>query len=399
MKFSYVGMAPDKTVKKGIIKAQTEREARALIEAQQINIVLLKKKGSKAMQKEMSFGHVSDVNLLFFVKHLAIMLKAGIAIFEALTMLKEQAKGRMKIVLQSVLDRVESGETLSDALSKYPKDFPELFVQLVGSGELSGTLEKNLNYISEFMEKEIDLKKKVRGAMLYPAIVFVAVIGLTMAVGLFVLPQIIPLFASLDVKLPLSTRVLIWFAEFFRDYGILVVIFVILGSFLTPVFLELKMMKPISHRIYLRLPIAGTIIRYLSISRFFRVLATLMDAGLPIDESLAISGKIIHNVRYRNSIGKMRTSVMQGNDLADIMAQNSFLFPVLVGHMMKVGEKSGNLVDSLNYVGIFYESEADDKLKNLSTLLEPVLLIFIGSVVAFVAISIIGPIYSLSSGI
>lgn len=399
MKFTYVGTMPDQTVTKGTIKAQTEREARALIEEQDIDIILLKKKGSKAMQKEMTIGHVSDVNLLFFVKHLSIMLRAGIAIFEALTMLKEQSKGRMKIVLQSVLDKVESGETLSDALSSYPKDFPELFVQLVGSGELSGTLEKNLNYIANFMQKEIELKKKVRGAMLYPAVVFIGVLGLTMAVGLFVLPQILPLFESLDVKLPLSTRILIWFAEFFRDFGILVVIFTIMASFMTPVFLELKMVKPISHRIYLRLPIAGTIIRHLSLSRFFTVLATLMEAGLPIDESLSISAKIIHNVRYRNAIISMRKSVMQGNDLADVMDDNNFLFPILVSHMMKVGEKSGNLVDSLNYVGIFYEAEVDDKLKNLSTLLEPVLLIFIGIIVGFVAISIIGPIYSLSAGI
>jgi len=399
MKFEYVGTAPDKTVKKGILTAQSEREAKALLDAQHIDLVLFKKKGFGLFQKDITFGHVSDVDLLFFVKHLGIMLHSGIPIYEALAMLREQSRGRVRFVLQNVLDDVSAGMTLSDALNKYPKDFPELFVQLVGSGELSGTLEKNLNYIAEFMEKEIDLKKKVRSAMLYPAVVLVAVIVLTMGIGLFVLPQILPLFESLDVKLPFSTKVLLWFAEFFRDYGLILVGVVAGLSVGTPIFWELKPVRPFSHMIYLRLPIAGMIIRELSLARFFRVLATLMDAGLPIDKSLDISRKIIHNVVYRAEIKHMEKSVVQGNNLSESMVRNEFLFPILVGHMMKVGEKSGNLPDSLNYIGSFYEAEVDDKLKNLSTLLEPVLLIFIGSVVAFVAFSIIGPIYSLSGGI
>lgn len=385
-------------MKSGKLVAKNEQEARAILQAKQINVIRLTGKGGM-LRKEVNLGHLSDLNRLFLVKHLGIMLQSGIPIYEALGMLKEQSKGKLRAILTSIMESVGSGQTLADSLAAFPKDFPELFVQLIAGGELSGTLEKNLAYIAGFMEKEIDLKKKVKGAMMYPVIVFIAVLLLTMGIGLFVLPQILPLFQSFSIKLPLSTRILIWFAEFFRDYGIVVLIVLIGGAFFTPLFLELKWIKPFSHRIYLRIPVAGSILRELSLARFFRVLATLMDAGLPIDTALNISAKIIRNVRYQKEILKMRRAVTQGNSFTDAVSESHFLFPVLVRHMMRVGEKSGNLVDSLNYLGAFYEDEMDDKLKNLSTLMEPLLLLFIGLIVAFVALSIIGPIYSLSGGI
>lgn len=398
MDFLYKGFTPDNTMKSGKLVAKNEQEARAILQAKQINVIRLTGKGGM-LRKEVNLGHLSDLNRLFLVKHLGIMLQSGIPIYEALGMLKEQSKGKLRAILTSIMESVGSGQTLADSLAAFPKDFPELFVQLIAGGELSGTLEKNLAYIAGFMEKEIDLKKKVKGAMMYPVIVFIAVLLLTMGIGLFVLPQILPLFQSFSIKLPLSTRILIWFAEFFRDYGIVVLIVLIGGAFFTPLFLELKWIKPFSHRIYLRIPVAGSILRELSLARFFRVLATLMDAGLPIDTALNISAKIIRNVRYQKEILKMRRAVTQGNSFTDAVSESHFLFPVLVRHMMRVGEKSGNLVDSLNYLGAFYEDEMDDKLKNLSTLMEPLLLLFIGLIVAFVALSIIGPIYSLSGGI
>ncbi len=399
MKYNYIGLYPDQTVAKGILDVASEVEARSLLDAKKVQIIFLQRKAHPLLEMEVSIGHVSDVQLLFFVKHLAIMLQAGIPLYEGLTMLKEQAKGRLRYVLKRVLDSVSAGNKLSDSLAKFPKDFPDLIVQLIGGGEASGTLQTNLEYIATFLDKEIDLKKKIRAAMIYPVLVFIAVIGLGMSVGLFVLPQILPLFRSLDVDLPISTRVLLWLAEVFKDYGkyiVLVVAAVIIG---TPILMELPPVRPISHRMYVRAPLFGKIVREVNLARFFRVFATLMSAGVDIDKALGISYKIIRNAAYKAQIKRMEKGVIKGDPISQVIQENQFLFPSIVTHMMRVGEKSGNLVDSLNYVGKFYESEVDNKVKNLATLLEPVLLIGIGLVVGFVAIAIIGPIYKITGSL
>ncbi|MBT4384410.1 type II secretion system F family protein [Candidatus Peregrinibacteria bacterium] len=399
MKFNYLALDSDKKVKKGTIVAKSDKDALVQLEAKSLEVMTLKKAKFGGSGKQIAFGHLSRMDLLMFVKQLSIMLKAGISIFEALAMLKDQAKGKLQNLITKVLDDVSAGTSLADALAKYPKDFPDLIVQLIASGELSGTLEDNLEYISVFVHKDIDLRKKVRGAMMYPVIVFVAVLGLTMSIGLFVLPQILPLFESLNVKLPWSTKLLLWTANLFRAYGILIIAGMIFGGIFTPIFLELPFMRPITHRIYVRMPVFGVIVRQLYLARFFRVFATLMDAGISIDKSLQIAHNIIYNVAYKKEIKYMQRSVLQGEPISEAAKNNMFLFPTMVTHMMRVGERSGKLSNSLSYVGTYYESEVDDKLKNISTLLEPVLLVFIGLVVGGVALSIIGPIYSLSGGI
>ncbi len=399
MQFQYVGIGPDKALARGTLKVGSEREARALLQSRSIEILMLQKQVEGIFSKEISFGHVSTIDLLFFVKHLGIMLKAGISIFEALQMLEAQSKGRLKFLLKQIVKEVAAGDKLSNALARFPKDFPELIIQLIRTGELSATLEKTLDYIGMFLKKDVELKKRVKGAMLYPIIVLIAVLGLVMGIGLFVLPQLLPLFSSLKVTLPLSTRILLWFAKAFQSYGILIVMGVIGMAIFTPIFLELPWIRPISHRVYLRLPVAGFLIRQVYLARFFRVFATLMGAGIPIDQALDITEKVVGNLAYKKSIRLMKSSVTMGLDLSGAVEKQAFLFPMLATHMLRVGEKSGNLEDSLNYLGEFYEEEVDGRLKNLSGLLEPILLIFIGLLVAGVAFAIIGPIYSLSGGI
>jgi type II secretory pathway component PulF len=400
MKYNYLALDSEKKVKKGNILAKSEKDAMAQLNAKSLDVMTLKKsRFGGAAGQQIAIGHISRIDLLMFMKQLSIMLKAGISIFEALAMLKEQSKGKLNILLTKVLDDVSAGTTLANSLAKYPKDFPDLIVQLISSGELSGTLEDNLQYIAEFVHKDIDLRKKVRGAMMYPIIVFVAVLGLTMSIGLFVMPQILPLFESLNVELPLSTKIMLWFANLFEAYGILIIIGMIAGGILTPIIMELKFVRPITHRMYVRMPVFGVIVRQLYLARFFRVFATLMDAGISIDKSLKIAHDIIYNYAYKKEIKYMQSSVMQGEPISEAAKNNMFLFPTMVTHMMRVGERSGKLSDSLDYVGKYYESEVDDKLKNLSTLLEPVLLVFIGLIVGGVALSIIGPIYSLTGGV
>lgn len=398
MKFKYLGFKADKSIAKGTLQAGSQREAKASLEAQGIEIVDLSRKRLD-FGTELNIGGVKNVDRLFFVKHLGVMLKAGIPIYEALEMLQEQAKGAFKKVMAKVVKAVGSGETLAAALSKHPKAFPQLFVELIGAGELAGTLEESLKYIATFTKKELDMRKKIKSAMLYPSIVFIAVIGLIMSIGIYVLPQIVPLFSSLNSQLPKSTQILLVVADFFDAHGVKLLIAIIATGFLTPFILELKWMRPLSHWVYTRLPIAGEIVREVNLGRFFRVFATLMGAGIAIDKSLEVTKRIIKNHLFKKQIQKMHDSVVRGSNLSTALQGNERLFPAVVLHMMRVGEKSGNLEESFEYLANFYDEEVDEKLKNLSTLLEPILLIVIGILVAGVAFAIIGPIYSLSGSI
>lgn len=399
MKFTYTAIGEGNKFVNDTVVANSEREARALLKSKGVNVLMIDEKKKSSFNANITFGHVRKVDLLFFVKHLNVMLKAGVSLFESLHMLSDQAKGVLQKKLKAVLKEVSAGSKLADGMAKHSKDFPELVVELVRSGEMSGTLETNLEYISDFIRKDIDLRKKVRSAMMYPMFVLVAIIGLTMAIGLFVLPQILPLFSSLKVELPVSTKILLWFANYFQDYGLQTLIVLAGVMIFTPVFLESKPIRPLSHRVFLRLPIVGKILVQLNLARFFRVFATLMEAGIPIDKTLSVCRNVIRNVEYKKAITHMKISVERGTDLSDSVEDDELLFPTLVTHMMRVGEKTGNLADSLIYISNFYEEEVDDKMKNLSTALEPILLIGIGIIVAGVALSIIGPIYSLSGGI
>lgn len=399
MKFAYTALDSEEKLVKGVLSANSERRALANLKAKKMKVLVLKKKTFASFFQHIVFGRVSDVDLLFFVKHLNIMLKAGISLFESIEMLVGQSSGKLKVRLKTVLAEVSAGSKLSDSLKKYPKDFPELVVELIRTGELSGTLEMNLAYIAGFIRKDIDLKKKVKSAMMYPTLILVAVLGLIMAIGLFVLPKIIPLFGSLNVELPLSTQILLWFAEFFKDYGLHTAAILMGLIIFVPIFLNFKWVRPVSHWMYLRTPVFGKILVQVNLARFFRVFSTLMEAGVPIDSTLSICKNVMRNHSYKSAISRMKISVERGNSMARSISGNPRLFPVLVDNMMVVGERTGNLAESLIYLGQFYEEEVDEKMKNLSTVLEPILLIVIGSLVAFVAFSIIGPIYTLSGGI
>jgi len=399
MKFKYVALNSDQKVQKGSLAASSEKEAQLILKDKGWNVLVLKGRGKSAMGKELSFGKMSSGDLLFFVKHLAIILKSGIPLFEGVQMLQEQAQGRLKSALKKVLNQVKQGTSLADAMESQPKNFPTIFVQLVRSGERSGTLESSLEYLVDFLKKEQELKKRVKSAMLYPTIVMIAVFLLVMVIGLFVLPQILPLFSSLNVELPWTTQMLLVIAEFFDSYGVPFLFSLIGLAILIPIVLGSRWVRPFAHWVYLRIPIFGTIIVELNLARFFRVLATLMAAGMIIDRSLEIARATLSNEVYKKHLISVRKGVIQGNSLMIMMQYHPRIFPVISMHMLRVGERSGNLSDSIKYLAEYYEAESSEKMKNLGTLLEPVLLIFVGLVVAVVAFSIIGPIYSLSGSI
>lgn len=346
-------------------------------------------------------GSVSFKEKFFFTKHLSLMLKSGIPIDDILSTLATQAKGELfRKVLTQVAEDVSRGQSLTKALSKHPRVFSPFYRSLVEVGEESGTLEESLFYLVEQMEKEHTLAQKVQSAMLYPAIVLTATGVIGFAIAFFILPQIVTLFESFQVELPLTTKILIWTAHFLKDWGLIAL--PALGAFIVGLafFLNLPTIKPHWHALLLRLPIFGYLFQNVALAAVCRNLGIMLKSGVPITSALDTSAEVEENLVYKRDLGKIAEEVKKGKTLESIFIEQKFKeFPIFMVRMIGVGEKSGNLEENLAYLGDYFESEVDTIANNLTVILEPALLLFIGGVVAFVALSIISPIYQITGSI
>ena len=343
--------------------------------------------------------HISDSEKLLFTKHLAVMVKAGLPIDEILETLVEQASTNyFKDVLKQISSDIANGQSLTVSFSKFPKIFDSFYISLIQVGEKSGTLIENLSFLSKQLAKTYNLKKKVQNAMLYPELV----LGVTAIIGggisIFVLPKLADLFSSFQVELPLITRILLWFSNLMKDFGILIfiVIFLLIGIFLW--LIQIPNIRFHWHKFILKIPVFGEILKYGQLSQFTRNLGILLASGVPINTGIKTTSQTVTNDYFKYLLATISKEVEDGGEISDAI-KKAEVFPLLVSRMISVGEKTGKLDEVLTYLSDFYEEEMDNISKNLSTILEPVMLIIIGLVVAFVALAIISPIYQLTGSI
>ncbi len=350
-------------------------------------------------KKEINLWPVSTVDIVTMTQNLSVMLEAGLTVPESLAVLVEQSAGRLRAILTRVNAQVQGGEMLGDALEKYGKEFGVIFVSAVKVGESSGTLAKNLTHVAHQMERDLEVRRNVQGAMLYPSIIVIATGVIGLALATFVLPQMTSVFESLNVELPWSTRVLIWISKLFQEYGAVMTpaIFIFFIAFILLV--RRRVMQPIVHRVILHLPFIKTFIHEINRARFCRSIGTMLQSGIPIQEALSIVATAMPNYVYRMSILVMHKRIESGDSFAQIVEEYPTLYPKMVQRMIAVGERSGGLADSLVYLARFYEQKVSIKAKNISTIIEPLLLIAIGVGVAFIALSIFTPIYSITEGL
>ncbi len=358
-----------------------------------------KTKRKSILELDIDISRISLEQKIVFAKNLSVMLKSGLTIVDGLEILKEQFTGRFKKLLEEISFSVRSGSSLAEALSRYPKVFSEMFINVIGAGEIAGTFEESMANVAEQLEKEKDLKSKIKGAMFYPVLILVAAFLMGVTISFLVLPKITPLFEGLNVELPFTTKALIWFSNLVRDNGL--VLFSSLIAFVIAFFyiIKQKFSYPVTHFVMLKIPIIGSIIKQSNLIRFFRVLGTMLKSGLNIDEALEIAGKTISNYYYRKSIVTINKSITKGAKLSVLLGDNKKLYSLMSVRMIKVGEETGHLEETLLYLADSYEKEVDTATKTLSTVIEPVLLLFIGLVVAFLALSIITPIYEITGNI
>lgn len=337
---------------------------------------------------------LSHADRLMFTKYLSVLLHSGLAMDDALSIIADQSRrGPLKKIVATLLQDVRGGETLASGFAKFPQVFSSIYINLVGAGEASGTLQDNLGHLAEQIQKEHTLRQKVRGALMYPAVILVGAVVLSIGIVVFILPNITDVFRTLNVELPWTTRALLWLAELFEQHGGLVALGFVLLIVAIAVVRKIKPIQPALHRVWLMVPVVGTIMRNTNLARFARVTGTMLKSGSTISDILPIATSVLKNARYRFLLAQMAQEVHRGRSLASFMQIHRREFSEITVHMTRVGEESGALGEMMTYVAEFYEQEIDDTMRNLSNLLEPVLLVVIGVLVGTLALSIISPIY------
>ena len=366
------------------------------------NLSNLKKyTGDFKNMKLFSSSSMSLKDQTFFIKRLSFLLKAGIPVLESLIMIREQTKQKSyAFILDNVIKDVSGGQYLSTSLGKYKNIFGEFSINIISFGESAGILSDNLNYLADELKKKSALRKKVVGAFIYPAIVTLATLGITGFLMIYLFPKIMPVFSSLHIKLPLSTRVVISMSNFLTKHGF-IFIFTIIALIFAFIF---SLKRFIGFRFYydktiMKIPMIGNVIKHYNLANAMRTMGLLLKSGLTLGETLGIMTNITENLVYKAEFKKMSTSVNRGEQLSIYLAKNPDLFPDVLTQIISVGERSGNLSNSFIYLSELYESEVEEFTKNISTLIEPVLMVVMGILVGFIAISIITPIYSITQNL
>lgn len=336
--------------------------------------------------------------MILLLRNIGVMLKSGVPLARALGILEGDVPKRRRAVITHLKESVEKGLPLAQAMETSPRRFPPLAINLVSAGELSGTLEGSLVAIVKHLRASQDLKRKIRGAMMYPLFVLIAIIGLGLSVGIFVLPQLIPLFESLHVDLPLSTKIILWLAKFFKANGVLAGIGAVLLFGMLVMVNTAQRTKPLMQRFLYSLPYIHTIQINAGIAQFATTLSTLLQSGIPLLTALEATGRAMQNRTFQKAVATLLPHIAAGETFSESIRATGKLFPLLTVTLISVGEESGTLAQTMEYIGVTYEAEVDNSVKNFTTALEPILLIGIGLIVGFTVFAIITPIYNITGG-
>ncbi len=343
---------------------------------------------------------VNVVQKIFFSQNLQVMIRTGFSLSNALHTLAMQTESKkFKEIILAMQNDVENGKSFSEALKKFPTVFPELFVNMVAAGEVSGKLDEVLHQLSLQLKKDHTLISKVKSALTYPAIVVSAMLGLIVAMMLFVIPNLLSVFEEAGAQLPLPTRVLIFLTKFISANGVWILLGGIAFCFLVYRIIKTRKGKYYFHLFLLQSPVMGKIIKKINLARFTRSLSSLLKTDIPIVQTLQIISRTLGNVHYRNAMMKASEEVKKGVSIVKTLEMYPKLFPPIVTQMVSVGEQSGTLDTIVEEIANFYEEDVDTTMANLSTIIEPALMLLLGAGVAGLAVSIILPIYNLSQAI
>jgi len=336
-------------------------------------------------------------DIFLFTSNLGVLIKAGLSLGRALDVLKRQTKRRaLETVIEDLNSRISAGASLASALEEYGEIFPPVVPAMVRAGEGSGTLPDSLALVSSQLKKSYDLRRKVFGALIYPAVVMAAIIVIGILMMIFLIPTLVATFEDLAVELPLTTQIIVAGSNFLVGYWPWLLLSVLLLGVGVAALYRLESVKIGWQKLLLKLPVFKKFIEELNAAILMRTVSSLLAAGVGLTESLEITSQVIQNHIFRGILKSAAESIQQGLPLSAAFKSYGAVMPLLVGEMAEVGEETGNLSGMLLKGAEFYEEDVDQLTKNLSTIIEPVLMIIVGLAVGIFAVSMIGPLYSIS---
>ena len=349
---------------------------------------------------EYYISRVKEDEKVMMTRNLSSMLLAGLPLSRALSVLERQSKNpRLKGILKSVQASITKGDPFNQALSQFPREFDDLYVAMVKAGEESGGMADALRILSVQMERASQLKKKIKGAMIYPAIVLSVMVIIGIVMMIYVMPSITSTFKSLGSELPPTTEALIATSEFMNEHTALTLGGMAAVIFGFIYFLRTAIGKRIFSWLVTRLPVIGNIAKEANAARTARTLSSLLSSGVDVLRALSITRDVVQNYYYKEIIAEAAIQVEKGTALSETFVKRKDLYPILVGEMIAVGEETGQISNMLQELAEFYETEVEHKTKDLSTIIEPLLMVVIGGTVGFFALAMIAPIYSIADSI
>jgi len=334
-----------------------------------------------------------------FAQNLAKMLDAGLSMTRALSIMEREATGELKKVLRDLEASISKGVTLSDSMKNFPKVFSSLFISMVRAGEESGNLSTALKNVALQMEKSYQLNRKIRGALMYPVVILVLMVAIGILMMVYMVPTLTATFQGLGVALPLSTRIIIGMSNFLVSYFLFVILGLVALVFVTAFILRTVGGKRFMDFVLLRIPVISLMVKQINSARTARTLSSLISSGVDIVVAVNVAKDVLQNSFYKEVLSEVGANVQKGGSISSVFAYHEKLYPIFVSEMVSVGEETGKIGEMLMSVAVFYEDEIDQKTKDMSSVIEPFLMIFIGLAVGLFAISVISPIYSLGDAI
>lgn len=396
--YSYRALSAQGKKVKGLVRASTEAGARRLLQQQQFTVLSIGEK--KEQSPFRNFGkRVSIKEKIIFTNQLGVMIKSGLSVTEALKSLGGETQNKyFREAINDIRSQVESGSALSDCMAKYPKIFPEVYVEVIRSGEVTGSLDTVLKRLSIQLEKDYELIAKVKSAMIYPIIVFCLLIGVVVIIVTYIIPRLKDVFVSVDSELPVSTRILLAVSDFSVRYFWLCAIFFVVFVFVFRFVTCQGAGQLIWHRIKLRIPIFGVFSRKIILARFTRTFGALSAAGVPVLSIFNTTARVVGNVVFKKDIENIAADVRNGVPMS-FAFRKSKNFPTMVAQLTAIGERAGDMQEVFQLLADFYEKEVDNIAKNLSSMLEPIIMIVMGLGVGFILMAVLQPIYGLVSAV
>jgi len=338
---------------------------------------------------------------VFFAKRLSFLIHASVPMLDSLHIIQRQTKSkRKKQMFDQIIEDVRHGQFLATSLGKFKRVFGDFAVSIIHTGETSGTLDESLVYLAEELEKKQKLRRKVFGALVYPALIITATLGVVGLLTIYVFPKILPIFASLDFELPFTTKALIWITDFLTAWGLWIAggttILGVLAAWLIAIKEDVHY---VWDKIIIKIPLLGQIALNYQIANLTRTIGLLLKADVGVVDSLSIAGDTTNSIAYRRALKEVANNVIKGESISTQLALRPDLFPDLATQMIAIGERTGRLSDTFTYLSGLYEEEVDNLTKNLSNAIEPILMVTLGVIVGFIAISIITPIYQVTQNL